>query len=323
MTTIYYTIEEPKCPTIHVENYKRVMIPAKNIMQKYPMISSNDCQVNAKEINNFLESVYSSKYINYILSYKPSETICDICECKTDTSLQKCTFCGTANNKSMVKNYMPDDHDTLFTSHTPEEIINTCKILIDILKKQDHYVYALIRPPGHHSSFDHHSGFCFVNNAYLLAKNLGGNVLIFDWDLHHGDGTENLILKNSDENIYYASMHGYGNGFYPGTGTLMTKNIMNIPLRKGTGNREYTYHFDNLFKPFYNTIDVDTIIISNGLDGHQDDNMNFLNLTDETYLYMTTFFKETNKRLIFLLVGGYNVNVITNVSMKLLDLLNK
>lgn len=323
MTTIYYTVEEPECPTIHVENYKRVQVPANVIKQKYQMISSNDCIVTSKEITDFLETVYSPKYINYILSYKPPKTICDLCNCETDSTLTKCTYCNSKINKRMLMNYMPDDRDTLFTSHSPEEIINTCKILLDIIKKQDDYVYALIRPPGHHSSFDNHSGFCFVNNAYLLAKNLKGNVLIFDWDLHHGDGTENLILKNNDQNIYYVSMHGYGKGFYPGTGTLMTKNIMNIPLRRGTGDREYLYHFDNMFKNFYNNITVDTIIISNGLDGHRDDNMDFLNLTDNAYVHMTEFFKQTNKRLIFLLEGGYNVDVITNVSIKILDLLNK
>ena len=323
MTTIYYTIENPECPTIHMENYKRVKVPSEVLAQKYPLISSNDCNVTAKELNDFLESVYSPDYITFLLTYKPPETLCDTCKSETDTKLNKCIYCKTPLNKLMLKNYMPDDSDTLFTSHTPEEILNVCKILLEIIKKQDKYVYALIRPPGHHSSFDHHSGFCFVNNAYLLAKNLPGNTLIFDWDLHHGDGTENLLLKNKDENIYYVSMHGYGNGFYPGTGTIRTNNILNIPLRKGTGDREYIYFFDSIFVPYYNNITVDTIIISNGLDGHQDDQMDFLNLSDKAYLHITEFFKKTNKRLIFLLEGGYNVDVITNVSLKIVDLLNE
>lgn len=323
MTTLYYTVENPDCPTIHVENYLRVKIPSEIIMKKYQMISSNECNVSAKEVNDFLQLVYTPEYINSILTYPLSETLCDTCKNSTDAKSNKCVFCKTPINKAMLKNYTEYDMDTLFTSHTPEEILNTCKILIDILKKQDKYVYTLIRPPGHHSSFDRHSGFCFVNNAYLLAKHLKGNTLIFDWDLHHGDGTEHLIIKNKDQNIYYASMHGFGSGFYPGTGTIKTKNIINIPLKRDTGDREYTFLFDNIFKPFYDTLDIDTIIISNGLDGHEDDDMDFLHLSDKAYLHMTNFFKSKNKRLIFLLEGGYNVDVITNVSMKIIDLLNE
>jgi acetoin utilization deacetylase AcuC-like enzyme len=322
MTTIYYTIENENNFNLHVENYKRVKNVVDNLKNKYPMISSNYCTNSFEQIINFLKTVYSLDYINQIFNLTFTKTLCNNCTYSNSIKKNKCTICFSKLDKSILKNYLPNDSDTLFSSLTPQQIINVSNILLTILNDSSKYIYALIRPPGHHSSFDNHSGFCIINNAYLLAKNLNKKVLILDWDLHHGDGTESLILKENNKSIYYASLHGFEKNFYPGTGTLNTNNILNIPLKRGTTDQEYIEEFNNKFIPFYNNIQVDVIIISNGLDGHQDDNMDFLKLTDKSYLYITNFLKQTGKQLIFLLEGGYNVEVITEISSKIIDTLN-
>lgn len=236
-------------------------------------------------------------------------------------------MCNSKISKNKKK-YLDDDPDTLITEDTCNQIMDSIKVLNYICDNFNKYknTYLLIRPPGHHSHDNHHEGFCIINNAYLLARNLidkekARKVLIFDWDLHHGNGTEKLIKENTKNDIYFVSIHGYGLDFYPRTGTGISPNILNIPMEKGSSHLDYINLFESVAVPFINNIsDIDCIIISNGLDGHKDDKFNFLELIDETYVHMTNYFLGLNKQMVFLLEGGYNPNVISNISHKLLNL---
>jgi len=327
MLKLYYSSQNNKKLEISKENFKRITYPVEQLKKMHKIISSDECKQSINKIKSFLLLVYSKEYINKIFNLTFKETLCDNCTYSNDIKKIRCDVCNSHLVKNHNKNYFDNDPDTLFTSFTSNDLLNTMNILIDILSCNMQYVYALIRPPGHHSSHDHHGGFCIVNNAYLLAKHFtqkGKRVLIFDWDLHHGDGTENLIVNNKDT-IHYVSMHGYEPNFYPGTGSGSTncENILNICLKRNTDDDEYMNMFNNIFVPYYKKIEnnIDMIIVSNGLDGHMDDGYNFLKLTDEPYLLMTEFFKASKKQLVYLLEGGYNEVVISRVSNKIINLL--
>jgi acetoin utilization deacetylase AcuC-like enzyme len=263
---------------------------------------------------------------------KVTGTICMNCRSSFvqngSTVILECDVCGDNLPKKRM-HYIHEDPDTLVTSDTYEELLNVGKILLEIIDKYQYfeYIYALIRPPGHHASENHHSGFCIINNAYIVAKELtlkNEKVLIFDWDLHHGDGTEKLVKQNSDKNIMYVSIHYYSPSFFPGTGNgeYVSDNIFNFPVNN-YGFMKFTTFFDTVVKLTLKDLieKCSVILISNGLDSHVDDPMGKLKLVDDDYVYMTEYFKSSGKKMIYLLEGGYNPKVIRNVSEKIIKTL--
>lgn len=333
-TTIiaYSTPEDTEC--LSTENTQRIKIPVAYLKQFFKLIDSKSLPYDTDIAEHFIKSVYSTEYLNKISlndKTQSQETLCDTCTFKNSIENLTCVMCGSSIS-SNYKTYLDEDNDTLFTTHTYDQIIESVKVLLDIIESYNkyHYYYALIRPPGHHSCQDHHEGFCVINNAYLLASNLTKttrkNVLIFDWDLHHGNGTYNLIKSNGDTNIYFVSLHGYEHNFYPRTGSEESNDVrvLNVPLERNTTDTIYLDKFKEIVIPFISNIlgDIDTIIISNGLDAHQDDPIHFMSLTETTYTEITKYFKSTGKKLIYLLEGGYNPQVIADISHKIIDELN-
>lgn len=314
---IYYTdvfgdvITEP-------ENEKRVEYPVEHLKKNVnnDIISSSDTDFSDLDVEKFITLTYTKKYFSHIknLSYK--------------------SLLNNFRNKASILK-VDKDNDTKFTPLTFESIVGTIKILLQIaedIHKCENYAYALVRPPGHHSSFDIHSGFCVFNNCYMLANYMVKmygykNILIFDWDLHHGDGTQLLVKKNKDKNIYLVSLHGYNGVFYPGTGSEKENCdlVCNIPMKEGADDNIYLDRFSEKAKPFIENIKdkIDLIIVSNGLDAHRDDPMNFLKLTSRSYITMTKYLLGLNKKLVLVLEGGYNPKVIANVSEELISFLNK
>ena len=222
------------------------------------------------------------------------------------------------------------DEDTHLTEWSLGEIIKSNALIIkslnDILNKNIKYAYCLVRPPSHHASEDHYSGFCMINNTYLAAeyaeKYLNGKILILDWDLHHGDGTEDLVRNRNNSNIHFISIHCYAKGFYPGTGDGKNNSdrIKNYPMKKYSNNNDYY----NKFEEIYNQIklnDYKLIIISNGLDAHENDSFSVMNLTTEFYKNVSIKLKEFNIPLLYILEGGYNIEVLKEVSEEIIKVL--
>jgi acetoin utilization deacetylase AcuC-like enzyme len=317
---------------LSIENYNRIDIPIKYLIKLYDLINSSNLEYNIQKIEDFICSTYSLSYLNKIKYINFDNTLCDICTFQNNLNNIYCVLCNSIMTKN-YKKYIDNDNDTLITTNTYKQIIETIKILINIIELYDsyNYYYALIRPPGHHSCFDHHEGFCIINNAYLLANNIiklyNNKILIFDWDLHHGNGTEKLINDNNNKNIYYISMHYYEINFYPNTGShnKNNDNIFNIQLNKNTTDEIYLNKFENYAIPFIENIinTIDTIIISNGLDAHIDDPLHCMNLTEKSYIDITKYFKSKNVKIIYLLEGGYNPDVITDISDKIIKKLSE
>lgn len=150
------------------------------------------------------------------------------------------------------------------------------------------------------------------------------NVAIIEWDYHHVDGTQELV----DPDVHLFSIHAYGPGIYPGTGGRAEnrENVTNYPCVINSPNDNMKYndnYYLNIFSkkiiPKLKKINVDFLLISNGLDAHKDDLLAGLNLTNQFYIEATRMFKELNVPVVYILEGGYNPEVIRNVSKDIID----
>jgi acetoin utilization deacetylase AcuC-like enzyme len=312
-------------------------------------IQTSDCDYDALE--KIIKLAHSENHINQIKNLRTNFLICRNCNGK-NTKKTKRTFtdfieskinCHNCNDYLTLDNtYCFISNDTYFTGYSFQiaiEGIGTIKLLLDGMdKKESIYSLAIIRPPGHHCNNDP-NGFCIFNNVYVGAKyaqTLGfKKILILDVDFHHGDGTQGLLENDSNQdsnnNISFVSIHGYGEMIYPGTGknSLQNKNILNIPLEMTRDKESRNYITDEYYQnilttqvfPFIQEQNPDLIIVSLGFDAHQNDPLEGMNITDETYLFLTEKLKNLSKPILFVLEGGYNVKTIARVVNNMVGLL--
>ncbi len=190
---------------------------------------------------------------------------------------------------------------------------------------QANAAFALLRPPGHHAEQDRGMGFCFFNNAAVAAafalERLGlEKILIFDWDVHHGNGTMHSFYTSKD--VMYQSIHEFPH--YPGTGRIEECGAgegagytINLPLSGGAGDAEYLYCLNTVFLPLGRKYRPDLIIVSAGFDPHRDDPLSSMQLSENGFAKMTAALRglasETcGGRIIFLLEGGYNLKALAD-----------
>ncbi len=178
--------------------------------------------------------------------------------------------------------------------------------------------FCLIRPPGHHALKSKGMGFCLFNNVSLGARyaqkkyNLK-KVLIIDWDVHHGNGTQEAFYR--DPSVLYFSLHRYP--YYPGTGDIEEIGegegkgyTVNVPLPPGCGNSDYIYIFKELLSPIANEFKPDITLISAGFDAHQDDPLGGMSLASQGYGVLTSLVKEFSQGIVSCLEGGYNLKAL-------------
>lgn len=177
--------------------------------------------------------------------------------------------------------------------------------------------FCAVRPPGHHAEPAAAMGFCLLNNvalgaAWLRSRQLAERVLIIDWDVHHGNGTQAVTYERGD--IYYLSFHQWP--LYPGTGRpnetgrgAGSGKNMNVILPPDTPEAVYLTHFAAATKKAFADFVPDFILISAGFDAHRDDPLANLNLTERGYTEMTQLIAEMNGggRVVSVLEGGYNL----------------
>jgi len=185
--------------------------------------------------------------------------------------------------------------------------------------------FGLIRPPGHHATISTAMGFCLFNNAaigarYAQAKYGVERVLIIDWDVHHGNGTQEIFWN--DPTVFYFSTHQYP--YYPGTGSSGERGggkgegfTLNIPLRAGTPARQHRQAFTDAIHEIERRFPPDLIIISAGFDSRLGDPLGGLMLEDSDFSEMTKEVlriaeKHAAGRVIGLLEGGYNLDLLGN-----------
>ncbi|MCK9273589.1 MAG: histone deacetylase [Syntrophales bacterium] len=231
---------------------------------------------------------------------------------------------STAGNKPT---YL--DPDTIASADSFEASIFAAGGLINavdaVMAARVRNAFAFVRPPGHHAQSDRSGGFCIFNNiaiaaAYARTTYRLGRILIVDWDLHHGNGTQNTFYK--DPGILYFSTHQYP--LYPGSGSIEEIGIeegtgytVNVPLSKGQGDAEYLSVFRRILEPVACEYKPQLILLSAGFDICAKDLLGGMKVTSRGFTALTRVLLDIAEkccqgRLVATLEGGYNVDIMTH-----------
>jgi len=250
---------------------------------------------------------------------------------KKPTSFDKKFLKITHSSKyvDMIENSFPKkdlsylDGDTVVSPGSKEATFDAVGSIISaidgVINKDFKNAFCAVRPPGHHSEQEKAMGFCIFNNVavganYLIEKYKYKKVAIIDFDVHHGNGTQDIFYNN--EKVLYISTHQYP--YYPGSGSDKEKgkhnNILNIPLPAGTNSNEYLDAYEHVLKKL-KEFKPNFVLFSAGFDAHKDDPLAQLQLTSKDYYEIT---KRTLKciknncdgRVVSILEGGYDLNAL-------------
>jgi len=199
-----------------------------------------------------------------------------------------------------------------------------------VQQKEFKNAFCAVRPPGHHAKKNKAMGFCIYNNVavganYLIKKYNYSKVAIIDFDVHHGNGTQNIFYDN--EKVLYISTHQYP--YYPGSGSEKEKgkfnNVLNIPLEAGTTAEEYLNAYENVLKKL-KEFRPEFLLFSAGFDAHIDDPLAQLKLGSEDFYQLTKRTLEISKSMcngnvVSILEGGYDLKALQDSSKRHVDAL--
>ncbi len=174
---------------------------------------------------------------------------------------------------------------------------------------------VISRPPGHHAESRRGMGFCLYSNAalaayYAVSRKDVENVAVFDWDVHHGNGTQHIL--QDDSRFAYCSIHQYP--FYPGTGSEdergRFKNVLNIPLPAGSTGRDYLNRFDSQVKPFIEGFSPGLLMISAGFDAARLDPLGGMSLEPDDFSRLLKKCLDIRTPVLIGLEGGYDLSTL-------------
>ena len=214
--------------------------------------------------------------------------------------------------------------DTLLCPDSKEAILRACGSGIsaskDLMDGSSKRVFCAVRPPGHHAETNRVNGFCFLNNAAVAARYLQSNydikkIAIIDFDVHHGNGTQEIFYN--DNSVLYGSIHQHP--LFPGTGLeseIGAGNIFNAPIEAGTSSEEFLRVFNEKILVNVERFEPEVIIISAGFDAHKRDPLATINLNSEDYFTMTQDIvgianRHSKGRVISFLEGGYDLQALS------------
>jgi len=226
------------------------------------------------------------------------------------------------------------DGDTVVSPGSKEatkDAVGSIITAIDgVQQKEFKNAFCAVRPPGHHAEKDKAMGFCIYNNVavganYLIEKYKYNKVAIIDFDVHHGNGTQDIFYNN--EKVLYISTHQYP--YYPGSGsekeTGKFNNILNIPLEAGTTAEQFLNAYENVLKKL-KEFKPEFLLFSAGFDAHIDDPLAQLRLSSEDFYHLTKRTLEISKSMcngnvVSILEGGYDLKALQDSTKRHVDAL--
>jgi acetoin utilization deacetylase AcuC-like enzyme len=193
-----------------------------------------------------------------------------------------------------------------------------------VMERQATNAFALVRPPGHHAEATHAMGFCLFNNVAVAAdaarRHGAERVLVLDWDVHHGNGTQHVFEARRD--VLFCSSHQFP--YYPGTGAPEETGVgegagytVNVALPAGRGDADYGAVFHDVFLPIARAYRPDLVLVSAGFDPHRADPIGGMDVTERGFAAMASAMKQLadevcGGRLVLLLEGGYDLDALGN-----------
>jgi acetoin utilization deacetylase AcuC-like enzyme len=212
------------------------------------------------------------------------------------------------------------DPDTSINIHSWDAILVAAGAAIDatdaVLAGELLNAFCAVRPPGHHATRNQAMGFCFVNNVavaakYALERHGLKRVAIVDFDVHHGNGTEDIVA--GDERILMCSF--YQHPFYPVCEHATASNLVNLPVPAYTKGMDIRELIDTMWLPRLDAHRPELIFISAGFDAHREDDMGQLGLVEQDYTWITQRIKEVAQRhargrIVSCLEGGYDLSAL-------------
>ena len=243
-------------------------------------------------------------------------------------------YLDLVKNSFPTKGFLSLDGDTIISPGSKKATFDAAGSIITAIdgvqKNEFKNAFCSVRPPGHHCNQSKAAGFCILNNVaigakYLINKYKYKRVAIVDFDVHHGNGTQDIFYDN--KNVLFISTHQYP--YYPGTGSEKEKgkfnNVCNIPLPAGTNSEEYLNAFEYALKKL-REFKPEFVLISAGFDGHAADPLAQLKLNTEDFYQITKRILETSKKscngkIVSILEGGYDLEALRDSTKRHVDAL--
>jgi acetoin utilization deacetylase AcuC-like enzyme len=269
---------------------------------------------NASRLHVMMEEIKNAPFYNELKFIKPDslleKTLFDIHSEKMIEKVREMSSIGESWI-DMDTYVCKSDYET--AKLAAGGLVKACN---NVISGKAENAFAMIRPPGHHATKDRSMGFCLFNNAAIAANELskkGKKTLIYDFDVHHGNGTQDIFYDRND--VLYQSTHLYPH--YSGTGNFDEIGIskgqgytINAPITHGNGNRVVSQILDEVFLPVAKQFNPDLIILSCGYDSHYMDPLGGLKFTSDFFAEMTAKYQEIQPKLVCTLEGGYNLQWI-------------
>ncbi len=243
------------------------------------------------------------------------------------TQVHTSNYLASLNRQAPASGRVSLDPDTAMSSGTLQAAYlaagGALAAVDAIMAQQVDHVFCAVRPPGHHAEAGRAMGFCFLNNVAIAARYLQKKygltrVLIVDWDVHHGNGTQHSF--EDDPSILFFSTHQYPH--YPGTGRGTERGkgagegfTINVPMEAGQGDDDYRAVFQKVLVAAADDFNPEFVIISAGFDAHKDDPLASMGLTESGYAELTEIVagiakRHANGRILSSLEGGYNLTAL-------------